>query len=907
MQENQQSKSSKPAKKRKHRVLISISVVVLILLLLIIFVLPGLVSSQAGKNLILSKVNGSLDQGQLNFSKLSMSWLNGIKVNDITYKENESQQVVRIERLATKPNYASFLLGSASFGQTSMVFDGNDQKNPALTAKSNGWTLKNTTGDLEVELDGLVLGSLQPLLNMAKMDVKAAGTVTGKIVGKVKDGQIENLTANIDAKNLDVTLPAESQKKPQQIKADFLKADVKLKQEKENINIESLNIKTDWADASAAGLVPMSIAAMSDFLKPDSPYKLKVEFNCDLAKVMSQTVGLAELKDDIKIVTGKIAGNIDTYTTDGKKNIAGQVTLSDLSGNVSGKQVALSKPIKAEVDIMSDEKQIVFEKLNVSSSFCNINCTGPMDNLTYKSSADLAMLQSELGQFVDMAGYQLQGQATEQGNIAISEDKIVVTSTAQITNLNIKSPQGLTASEPKTDITFAGAMDIKKSIFTAEQFKVDAGFGQLNLKDIVLPLDEKDKTNTTMKLSAKSLDLAKLQQFAKLSGALPDDMQMAGIAQVDVAVDAKNSNYHVVTNNVQIKNLIISSPQQQPFEQPEVSLVFDGYIDPVAGTIEVRNLQLTSQGINIKGNFDKTIKNDQVKLQGKIDGEYDWQAVSAMASPFMPAGLKMAGQRNATINFASQYPVSQPDKLMGNMNTKAAFGFDNAQYMGLNFGQTDLNIKIENGLLTLVPFTSEVNKGQLNFGGVANFNQTPSVFKIDKPTDVIKNVRIDDAVTESLLQYLNPIFANAVNVQGVANLSCQTLIVPIDPADVKNLKIQGTVSVTQMQLEASDLLGQILALTGSSGRQTVTIHPTNFTVKDGFLRYDNMQIDVGSSPLIFKGVIGIEDKSLAMDINVQGVTLTLKGTVDKPKLDTGKIIEKQIEQEILKGLDRFLK
>ena len=83
-----------------------------------------------------------------------------------------------------------------------------------------------------------------------------------------------------------------------------------------------------------------------------------------------------------------------------------------------------------------------------------------------------------------------------------------------------------------------------------------------------------------------------------------------------------------------------------------------------------------------------------------------------------------------------------------------------------------------------------------------------------------------------------------------------------------------------------------------------------------------MQIDVGNNPLNFSGVIGL-DKSLSMTVTLpytfQGrtvrvggqnsgrITLPIKGTVDKPELDTGKLLEEGIKQElpnlIQKGLE----
>jgi hypothetical protein len=138
----------------------------------------------------------------------------------------------------------------------------------------------------------------------------------------------------------------------------------------------------------------------------------------------------------------------------------------------------------------------------------------------------------------------------------------------------------------------------------------------------------------------------------------------------------------------------------------------------------------------------------------------------------------------------------------------------------------------------------------------------------------------------------------------------------------------GTISMNRMRLRGSNLMGQILTTSRGDPRGTdMTVHPTRFVLQKGFLRYDNMQIDVGDNPVNFKGVIGL-DKSLDMTVTLpytsrgrtarigretsgRRVTLPLKGTVDKPELDMGKLLEEQLkgqlEEQLRKGLEDLFK
>lgn len=250
-------------------------------------------------------------------------------------------------------------------------------------------------------------------------------------------------------------------------------------------------------------------------------------------------------------------------------------------------------------------------------------------------------------------------------------------------------------------------------------------------------------------------------------------------------------------------------------------------------------------------------------------------------------------------------------------------GFTKAEYMGLNFGPTEADIQIENGLLRIAPFSSTVNNGQLNFAGEADLSRKPTLLKTPGPIQIVKDVQINDEVARELLTYLNPVFANVVKVSGVVNFECEKLAIPLAGATKNDIEVIGTVSIKELRLEASDLLGQILSAAGLSGRGVdITIHPTKFILQNGFLRYDDMQMDIGDNPVNFKGVVGL-DKSLNMSVTlpyttagktarvgkeVEGVriSLPLRGTIDKPKLDLGKLLEGQLKQQLQERLMKEL-
>jgi hypothetical protein len=291
----------------------------------------------------------------------------------------------------------------------------------------------------------------------------------------------------------------------------------------------------------------------------------------------------------------------------------------------------------------------------------------------------------------------------------------------------------------------------------------------------------------------------------------------------------------------------------------------------------------------------------------------------------MPAGLIVKGKNKLPLDLTTEYPTGQTDKLLANLSTKGTLGFEEAHYMGLNFAPTEAQLKIQKGLVTIEPFSTTVNNGRLNFAGLADFKEKPTLLKTPKPMQIAKDIQINDEIANKLLTYVSPIFANAIGVNGVANFGCERLAIPLAGADQNDLEIVGTIGIDNLTLRPTGLLGQIFSLMGARDPSAILrIHPTNFVLHKGYLRYKNMQIDIGETPVNFEGVIGL-DKSLDMTVTLpftlagktirigsetigKRISIRLTGTIDKPKLDTDKLIENQLKNVIIENIfDKLLK
>jgi hypothetical protein len=657
-------------------------------------------------------------------------------------------------------------------------------------------------------------------------------------------------------------------------------------------------------------------------LGPDSKSSLKGNFNVDVAALSTQMPKTLGLKEGTQITSGRVEGNIQTTAAADRRQITAHASLTDLKGAVQGKPVALSRPVTADALISSDKAGMSFDRLDLLAPFARINCTGTTEQIKYDADLDLAKLQSELGQFVDTGPYKIAGALLDKGQISLKKDNIVIAGTSTVKNLSIIGPNAVTASMPAADVVYALDIDKANSVLNIDSVNAETSIGRVTVNKGLVPLNKKSAKPMNLIVNAADVDLAKVRPFAVLLTARPKDTQLAGILESGISITSEKDTYKVTTDSTRIKDFKFASAGKKPFDQKEVLLVADLQLNPVEQTYSIEKMQLLSE--KLKVNFASAklgSAEGQRQLAGRATIEYDWDAVTNIAEAYLPKGLpkglQIRGQRTTSLNFSSRYPAEQKDGLLANLNTdKCKVGFESAGYVGLNVGPTDVNIVVENGVLKVEPFTTSVNNGLVNLSANADFRKTPGLLTTTQPI-TIKGVQINDTVSRELLAYINPIFADAANVTGVAGFTAERLSVPLGGKIKNDITIGGTIAIDQLRLRPGGLLGELISLAGEDPTASFRINPTGFVVENGFVTYDNMQLDIGSTPVIFKGAIPLDKNgNMSMTVTIplgrrglriggttvlKRVSLPLTGPIHKPRLDT-KAIEKEIPNMIFEGI-----
>lgn len=789
--------------------------------------------------------------------------------------------------------------------------------------KKTGWSLAGTSGDITVEVNDLNLNSVAPFLDMAGVQVQAQGQISANITGALQNGQVESLNATVNGRNVDITGPA---LKGDRLQTSQLNVRANLAQAKDVIDVNQLDVRTDWATLSATGTIPKTARSLTQLTASGSPYDLKGKFDVNLASLLSQIPNTVGVRKGTQITGGRATGSIDTVTQAGRPTIVAKAQVTGLTGVVNDKKLDLTRPMTAVVQLSSDQQGAQLQGLNVSTPFAQVNASGNFKQIKYDGQIDLKALQSDLGSFVNLGSYVMAGQVTSKGQVSIGDQATNIAGTLSAQQLVVASPDGNSISEPQATANFALGIDRKTQEVAVDTLTADTSLASISINKAQIPLGQNPQTPLNLNVLVNRLDLSKLKPYALLFATFPKQLTLGGIAQSQVAVTKEKGSYHISSGATKIQKFQLTSTEKETFAQDQVTALFDVYVDPSQKTINVDRLQVDSPQIHIrKGQFQRTTQGNTTKFQGQLDAQWDLAALGQVASNFLPGKLDLVGQRQVSLNFASTYPANEPNLLLANLSGKTAFGFDQAKYMGFDFGPTDVNIQVQNGLMQIQPFSTAVNNGKLNFAGQADLRKTPAILTIAAPQHFVQAVQINTVTTEQLLKYVNPVFANAVNVTGIANFDLQQLALPLTSGGAAKPAMTGTLWIDKLELGTSNILNDILKVGGQSFRgQTLTVHPTNLVLRNGVVQYDDMQIDVGDNPINFRGSVGPNgalNLTVVLPYTVEGrtvrvgqeqgagerIVVPLTGTISKPQLNLQELIKSQLQQQLQKGLEELFK
>ena len=555
--------------------------------------------------------------------------------------------------------------------------------------------------------------------------MQARGQVSGNITSAIQDGQVQNLNATITGQDIDITGQA---LQGDRLQTSQLNVRASLTQSGDVIDVNQLDARTDWATVTLTGTVPKTPGSLSGLLESGAAYDVQGNFDINLAAVLSQMPHTLGVRPGMQITGGRATGNINTTTQNGRATITAKAQVAGLAGVVNDQKVALSGPVQTALQLSTGKQGAQIDNLTVTAPFAQINANGTFQQINYQGQTDLTALQAQLGPFMNLGPYKLAGQVASKGQVSLAKQVTGVTGTL----VRPAARPGSARRQQRRGA--AGERGLRAECRSEEAGGGGAEpHGQRQLRDH----RRQERHGPAGVGLARSHERGGHrhqcgpEQARTLRRALrlpPEGPRGGGHRPVpgDDHPEADRVPSHLQGHAHP------ELPGGLPGQAPLPAATSDGDLRCLRRSESENDRRFAIAGgqsadQDSQGPIHADHPGHDRQGKGALDGQLDWAAVAPLASTFLPGQLSIVGQKPVALNFTSTYPVSEPNGLLAHLNGQGSLGFDSAAYLGFAFGSTQLDLRAQDGLVTIGPIATTVNKGKLNFTGNANFRQPPGV------------------------------------------------------------------------------------------------------------------------------------------------------------------------------------
>ena len=865
-------------------------IVSVFIVLLLFFGIPLFLSSSGGTGFVLNKINSSVD-GQVQMDDFSIGWFKGIKLTKLSYADSTGNTSVSIDSVETQPKYMSLLGGKVKLGKTVI-------ERPQVYLRVP--MIQDVVSVSEKATSSEKSDTPPPVFPVNQIDLKLInGTATVELTGDIPQ--------TVSFTNIASTVQIADAGKP-----------------------SSVDISMDVDDRSKISAKGTATPSKKGWTLEDG------DFTVQISKLQ-----VASLKPLLAIAGQKIdmSGELNADATiqierNQIQQLKADAVISYFTQGTGDQQAVFEKPIAVSIQAGQQGETVKIDTLKIESEFCNVVCDGTLEALDYTIDADLAQTQQVVGQFVDMGDVSMAGALAAQGKVGMTDEKITFSGVGDLKKLRVQKDNVKTeATDVRLD--FEGILDKAQNQLRVGHANLTATPGTVTISDLILPMSAEADKNLSLNAHA-TMDLAKALPFAQVFSEDLKDMEMSGAIDVAVDVSTTGSQTRILTEQSKIENLKITFPDSEPFVQDQVMLDADVLMDTEKQTLDVRTLDLKGKAgeslIRVtKGSVEKKVSTTKTQLKGDLEVDYDWQVLSAFASAYLPEGLSVKGKRKDAFRFESEYPTDTSDLMFANLDASGGVGFDSADYFGLNFGPTELNMNIRKGVLDFQIPQTVVNEGTLQFAGTIDLNEESKILRLKESMPILDRIHINDRMTNTMLKYLSPVFSGQSNISGFASLTCNKLEIPFDMDDKESIVVDGIVEMDTIRLKAIGAVGGVLAMASHRSEIEARLLPSRFLLQNGVMQYDEMEFHLDEYPTGFSGKIYL-DKRLDMEVFVpykfdvdrlrfptvkigedlsDRLPLPVEGTVDKPQVRLEKmfdsILKKHSPDLIQRGIDELFK
>ena len=798
---------------------------------------------------------------------------------------------------------------------------GQIQANGSIPRSSDGDIVsEQITLHAKVNLDNLDLRMLQPLLRMADWDLQLVGLINVNAEGDVRTLHTIELSGEVRSPEIIISGQA---LKADQLHIPNFQANIQARLGDNQLDLEKLDMLCDLAAAKAKGKIYLRSKSEKEIL---GSTLLQGQLTANLSDILNQLPATLSLRKDLKVTGGTITANYTIISSRDTTEFLGTAAVSDLQGNLADRAVRLDAPVEFNFDLAGSKQELQIRQASVSSSFGNCTAKGTPDALAFQGQIELDKLTEEAAKFIDLAPLRFAGHVLCDGNISSKDRRIdfgvnLAASDLLISGLgrgDLREPSvklNAKGSLAKTQQGRISAVIINQAAIVSDLLRADLS-GRADLEPL--------SANANVQFQA---DLAKLARWLTVFERLDPKTELAGQLQGSARYSESAGEKKLMVDS-KASDLHLRFPGKFAITKQEAALFIEGSVRPASEKIELLGFNLTSSIITAKSYRSSEPGGPEGQDGVSVQVNCNLERLSKAIESWPKSWPKLRDTATAELHLSSLPYKGTLSQRLASPDLSGQVAFDQQQFFGLTIGPGKIGLQLNKGLLKISRSTIDVNTGKMNLQALVNpFQKNDKPFlTITEPIKLLENVQINPEVSERLLKFINPIFANTHEVSGTASFDCQHLLINQPRNWSRNAEIRGLFSSKNLRIQSR--AGLIKDLTGALGldlgAKVGEVKPISIQLADEKVSYRDMHIVFG--PLLdlsFSGQVGL-DETINMRLGLpivpamvgnnpkwikllgdQRIYVPITGTINKPRLDL-QAIPALVKQELTKALEKTI-
>jgi len=417
-------------------------------------------------------------------------------------------------------------------------------------------------------------------------------------------------------------------------------------------------VRSDWLEAELDGALDLNdLAKLSPQSLPTSD--VTVTARADLPRLTQMLPRTLRLRPGVRVDAGSLEITARSSKGDAGRRWTVAAALEDLSGTDGVRPIRWTKPMEIGFDAAESPTGPQLQRAILRAAFASASADGAAGGLEGQLQFDLDELADQLGQFVDLSAWKLQG--TGEGQFSLrdtGEDRFAASAELTLKHIDVQQDGKVVWQDPELRVEFAAngeRKSFKPERVDSATFTMGSPVDALTL-ELLEPIDLTDFNHSwLLRLTGNGpLDLWAGRLRPWLTG-IPE--QLAGQSTLNARLRLREGLLHVLESKLSVENFR-AQVADVAIVEPQLLAEGDFRWESLARAVESKNLVLTSSTVSARarGLSVRLADVGPPTIRGEVAFRGDFERLSAWGDLFGGAtqqGLRPRGQAVGRVQLAS--------------------------------------------------------------------------------------------------------------------------------------------------------------------------------------------------------------------------------------------------------------